>query len=72
MCFLGYNSFGNSNETFVFLDAYMLQSFVNDAGLILEISVISNRRDKNASVIYSGSSPGQTSTDRGSVIQFTD
>ncbi len=34
---------------------YMLQSFGNNSGFILEISVISNGRDKNASVIYSGS-----------------
>ncbi len=37
--------------------------FGNDAGFILKISVINNGRDKNASVIYSGSGPGQTSTD---------
>ncbi len=41
----------------------MLQSFGNDAGFILEISVINNGRDKNPSVIYSGSGPDQTSTD---------
>ncbi len=41
----------------------MLQSFGNDAGFILEIPVINNGLDKNPSVIYSGSSPGHTSTD---------
>ncbi len=41
----------------------MLQSFGNDAGFILEISVISNGRDNNASVIYSESGPGQISID---------
>ncbi len=41
----------------------MLQCFGNDAGFILEISVISNGQDKNASVFNSGTVPGQTSTD---------
>ncbi len=40
----------------------MLQSFENNSGFILEISVISDGWDKNASVIYSGTGPGQTST----------
>ncbi len=45
----------------------MLQSFGNDAGFILEISVINNGR------MDSGSGPGQTSTARVlSEIQFTD
>ncbi len=51
----------------------MLQSFGNNSGFI---SVISNGRDKNASVIYSGTGPGQTSTDSASSeraeIQLTD
>ncbi len=41
----------------------MLQSFGNDAGFILEISVISNRQDKKASAIYFEFGPGQTTTD---------
>ncbi len=39
----------------------MLQSFGNDAGFFLKYQC--KGRDKNASVIYSGSGPGQTSTD---------
>ncbi len=53
----------------------MLQSFGNEAGFILEISVINNGWDKNTSVIYSGSGPGQTSTQTVHVlreIQFMD
>ncbi len=41
----------------------MQQSLGNDTGFILKISVISNGQDKNASVIYSGTGPGQISTD---------
>ncbi len=54
VCFLGYNPFRIWMKL-CFSDTYMLQSFGNDAGFILEISIISNRWDKNASVIYSGS-----------------
>lgn len=48
---------------FSFSGTYMLQRFGNDAVFFLEISVKSNGWDKNASVIYPGSGPGQTSTD---------
>ncbi len=61
-------SIQNLNDAFGFSDMYMLQSFWNDAGFILEISVKSNGRDKNASVIYSGTGPGQTSTQTAQVL----
>ncbi len=52
----------------------MQQSLGNDTGFILKISVISNGQDKNASVIYSGTGPGQIPQTACvlSEIQFTD